>query len=48
MRPSETSADRLDDLQAALAEMLPDGAAPTLVTDAGFRNPWFRAVVARG
>ena len=32
----------------ALAEILPDGATPILVTDAGFRNPWFRAVEARG
>lgn len=32
----------------ALAEILPDGATPILVTDAGFRNPWLRAVEARG
>lgn len=35
-------------LLAALAEILPDDATPILVTDAGFRNPWFRAVEARG
>ncbi|CAM4317026.1 IS4 family transposase [Vreelandella rituensis] len=35
-------------LLAALAEILPDNAAPILITDAGFRNPWFRAVEARG
>ncbi|GAA3895649.1 IS4 family transposase [Halomonas piscis] len=32
----------------ALARILPDKATPILVTDAGFRNPWFRAVEARG
>lgn len=32
----------------ALAKILPDNATPILVTDAGFRNPWFRAVEARG
>ncbi|TLF44535.1 IS4 family transposase, partial [Halomonas urmiana] len=35
-------------LLAALAEILPDNATPILVTDAGFRNPWFKAVEARG
>lgn len=35
-------------LLAALAEILPAGATPILVTDAGFRNPWFEAVEARG
>ncbi|WP_280551819.1 IS4 family transposase [Halomonas sp. 25-S5] len=35
-------------LLAALAEILPDNATPILVTDAGFRNPWFQAVEARG
>lgn len=35
-------------LLAALAEILPDKATPILVTDAGFRNPWFKAVEARG
>ena len=29
-----------------LAEVLPDGVRPILVTDAGFRAPWFRAVDA--
>lgn len=31
-----------------LAEVLPADARPVLVTDAGFRAPWFRAVEARG
>ncbi|MBB6185873.1 IS4 family transposase [Rhodanobacter sp. MP7CTX1] len=31
-----------------LAHVLPDGACPILVTDAGFRAPWFRAVEAMG
>lgn len=31
-----------------LAEVLPHDACPILVTDAGFRAPWFRAVEARG
>ncbi len=31
-----------------LAEVLPDDACPILVTDAGFRAPWFRAVEAMG
>lgn len=31
-----------------LAHVLPDDACPILVTDAGFRTPWFRAVEARG
>jgi hypothetical protein len=31
-----------------LAQVLPDGACPILVTDAGFRTPWFRAVEAMG
>lgn len=35
-------------LLAALAEILPDNATPMLVTDAGCRNPWFKAVEARG
>ena len=29
-----------------LAHVLPDGVCPVLVTDAGFRGPWFRAVEA--
>ena len=32
----------------ALARILPEGVMPTLVTDAGFRNPWFREVRAMG
>jgi hypothetical protein len=31
-----------------LARILPDNASPILVTDAGFRGPWFRAVEAMG
>lgn len=31
-----------------LAQVLPDGVRPILVTDAGFRAPWFRAVEAMG
>lgn len=31
-----------------LADVLPDGSRPVLVTDAGFRGPWFRAVEAMG
>lgn len=28
-----------------LQKMLPDGCIPIIVTDAGFRNPWFKAVL---
>ncbi len=31
-----------------LADVLPEGVVPVLVTDAGFRGPWFRAVEAMG
>ncbi|MGH8338695.1 MAG: IS4 family transposase, partial [Gammaproteobacteria bacterium] len=31
-----------------LAQVLPSAARPILVTDAGFRTPWFRAVEAMG
>ena len=31
-----------------LAEVLPEGCQPVIVTDAGFRGPWFRDVEARG
>jgi hypothetical protein len=31
-----------------LKTILPDGCKPTLVTDAGFRGPWFQAVEALG
>jgi hypothetical protein len=31
-----------------LAQVLPDDVRPILVTDAGFRSPWFRAVDAMG
>jgi hypothetical protein len=31
-----------------LVHLLPDDVRPILVTDAGFRGPWFRAVEARG
>ena len=39
------------DMQAfldTLAQVLPDGCRPILVTDAGFRSPWFRSVEAFG
>lgn len=31
-----------------LAKLLPSGTTPILVTDAGFKGPWFRAVAAHG
>jgi hypothetical protein len=31
-----------------LAQVVPTGVSPILVTDAGFRSDWFRAVVAQG
>lgn len=31
-----------------LRKLVPDGTTPILVTDAGFRTPWFRAVSAMG
>lgn len=31
-----------------LAECLPAGCRPIILTDAGFRRPWFRAVLAQG
>ncbi|WP_026960302.1 IS4 family transposase [Aliagarivorans taiwanensis] len=31
-----------------LAQVLPENCCPLLVTDAGFKNPWFRAVEAKG
>ncbi|WP_419795299.1 IS4 family transposase [Pseudomonas palleroniana] len=31
-----------------LAELLPDGCIPILVTDAGFRRPWMKVVAAQG
>ena len=33
---------------ARLADVLPTDCAPVIVTDAGFRGPWFEAVTARG
>jgi len=36
------------ELLAALKTMLPDGCKPIIVTDAGFRGPWFKAVEAHG
>ena len=33
---------------AHLARILPDECTPLLITDAGFRAPWFAAVAARG
>lgn len=41
--PSDTRA-----FLAHLAQVLPDGCVPIVVTDAGFRGPWFRAIEARG
>ncbi len=35
-------------LLQALALMLPTGCIPVLVSDAGFRRPWFKAVEAQG
>ncbi len=35
-------------LLRALRLMMPVGASPILVTDAGFKSPWFRAVTAMG
>ncbi|SCZ60364.1 Transposase DDE domain-containing protein, partial [Thiohalomonas denitrificans] len=32
----------------SLAEILPSQCRPIVVTDAGFKNPWFRAVEALG
>jgi hypothetical protein len=32
----------------ALAQQLPDGCRPIVLSDAGFRRPWFRQVVALG
>ncbi len=31
-----------------LAEVLPEGCRPIIVSDAGFKNPWFRAVESLG
>jgi hypothetical protein len=31
-----------------LQQLLPEGCCPILITDAGFRNPWFKAVRALG
>ncbi len=33
---------------ARLKQVLPAGCQPTIVTDAGFRSPWFRAIEALG
>ncbi|CRM99373.1 Transposase [Pseudomonas sp. 34 E 7] len=35
-------------LLKTLAELLPDGCVPVMVTDAGFRRPWMKAVAAQG
>ena len=42
-----TAAAHLEFLRALLS-VLPDGCRPIIVTDAGFRGPWFRAVEALG
>lgn len=39
---------RQKQLLDALQAMLPDQCVPILVTDAGFRRPWFQAVEAKG
>lgn len=31
-----------------LAQIIPQGAYPIVMTDAGFRNPWFRLIAAQG
>ncbi len=31
-----------------LAQVLPENCRPVIVTDAGFKSPWFRSVAARG
>ena len=31
-----------------LASLLPEGCCPIMVTDAGFRRPWFRVVMEQG
>lgn len=36
------------DFLAALAEILPPSAKPIILSDAGFRTPWFKAVQAHG
>jgi hypothetical protein len=36
------------DFVAALAKLIPDTLKPVLVSDAGFRSDWFRAVAAQG
>jgi len=33
---------------ARVAELLPPGCEPIVMTDAGFHSPWFKAVIARG
>jgi len=35
-------------LLKTLVELLPDGCVPVMVTDAGFRRPWMKAVAAQG
>ena len=35
-------------LLKTLAALLPEGCVPVLVTDAGFRRPWMKAVAAQG
>lgn len=35
-------------LLKTLTELLPDGCVPVMVTDAGFRRPWMKAVAAQG
>lgn len=36
------------DFLAKLKELLPKGCKPVILTDAGFKNPWFKAVIELG
>ena len=44
----EHHADDVRAFLAHLAQVLPEGCVPVVVTDAGFRGPWFKAIEARG
>lgn len=37
-----------NDFLQRLSEKLPEGCKPIIITDAGFKNPWFKAVIALG
>lgn len=47
-RSQQGSRDAEGQFLRRLAQLLPSGVCPILVTDAGFRTPWFRAVEAMG